>query len=307
MEFESAKEQKGGTAFLIKSRFQSDIFYFNILFRHYPVTYTNPYMRPFQEDTRFEDTELEYEYRLLDPMYSELVTFPMPKPETGIFFETRYQFTEKFLTPRTYFDIWRDNTDGLLNYRIQAELEFRPVYPLRLRIRQKWQNRRNPRQLDATSSLTRETTFRAYALLSNYDFFGVETRFASVDLRERRNYPKDEINGGFVAFNFRKNISRKSELNAGYIVWRTNGLSQWAFEDTGIDFLYGNGSKFYLSLLLRPTTNLGMKLKVRFKNSIFPHDGLFGQGIYDPSGKPVLQFVETELFHSIYFSLDYSF
>ncbi len=306
-EWEAAHEFQGGTAWFAKGRVQFDPFYINILFRHYPVNYTNPYMRPFQEDNRFEDTPLEYEYRVLDPLYSELASFPMPKPETGICMETRYQFSDKWLIPRAYVDLWRDNTDGLRNYRIQAEIEYRPVFPLRLRLRQKWQKRRNRRGVEITESLTRETTFRAYVLLTDYDYFGIETRYGSVDLKERLNYPNDEINGGFVAFQFTKTLSDKSEVKAGYIVWRTQGMSQWAFEDTGIDFFYGKGAKFYLAIFHRPTPNLGLKFKVRFKNTIFEHQGLFGQGIHTAEGRTVLGFSEEEPFHSISLSLDYAF
>ncbi len=307
VELEAAHETHGGTAWLAKGRIQFDAFYINLLLRHYPVNYTNPYMRPFQEDNRFEDTPLEYEYRVLDPLYSGLAGFPMPKPETGIYLETRYQISSQWLIPRAYVDLWRDLTDGLLNYRIQAEIEYRPVFPLRLRLRQKWQKRRNLRGVETTESLTRETTFRAYVLLSNSDYFGIETRYGAVDLKERLNYPNDEISGGFVAFQFTKTLTDKSEIKAGYIVWRTQGMSQWAFEDTGIDFFYGKGAKFYLAIFHRPTPNLGLKFKVRFKNTIFDHNGLFGQDVHTADGTPIYGFSEEEPFHSISLSLDYAF
>ncbi len=307
LELEAAHEERGGNALVAKGRLQFNPLYFNVLVRHYEPDYTNPYMRPFQEDTRFADTPMERPYRLLDPLYSELATFPMPKPETGFYIETRYQFAPKILTPRTYVDVWRDNTDGLWNYRLQAEVELRPVHPFRIRLKQKWQKRRNRRNLEVTESFTRETTLRMYAILGRGDFVGFEGRYGAVDLKERLSYPEDEINGGFVAANFTKRLSEKSEVRVGYIVWRTNGMSQWAFEDTGIDFLYGDGDKWYIAWFHRPTPNLGLKLKVRFKNTRFPHTGLFGEGAHFADGSPVLGFTEVEPFHSVSLFVDYSF
>ncbi len=307
IEFEAAKEKDGGSAYLLKGRYQENFFYFNFLFRHYDPDYTNPYMRPFQEDTRFEDTPMEKPYRLLEPIASELSETPLPKPETGFFFETRYQFTRRLLIPRAYIDVWRDNTDGLWNYRIQAAVEFRPIYPLRLRVKQKWQKRRNIRGLSITESFTRETTGRIYALLTDHDFIGLEARYGRVQLTSRMSYPEEEIDGGFVAVTFDHNLSPKSEIKGGAIVWRTNGMSQWAFEDVGIDFLYGDGTKYYISLLERPAKNLSIKLKFRIKESNFPHTGLLGRDIFTSEGKPIYYFTEKESIYSVHFSLDYIF
>ena len=307
LELEAAKEKGGGSAYILKGRYQENFFYFNFLFRHYDVNYTNPYMRPFQEDSRLEDTPMEKPHRLIDPLASELSELPIPKPETGFYLETRYQFTRRLLIPRAYIDVWKDNTDGLWNYRIQGSIEFRPVYPVRLRVRQKWQRRRNLRELSITESFTRETTGRIYALLTDYDYIGLEARYGRVQLKSRLSYPKEEIDGGFVAITFDHNLSRKSEIKGGAIVWRTGGMSQWAFEDVGIDFLYGNGTKYYISFLERPARNLSLKLKFRFKDSLFPHTGLLGRDIYTSEGKPIYYFTEEESQYSVHFNLDYTF
>jgi DNA uptake protein ComE-like DNA-binding protein len=307
IEFEAAKERGGGSAYIIKGRIQEEIFYINFLFRHFDVNYTNPFMRPFQEDSRFEDTPIERPYRLLEPLASELQEFPMPKPETGFYFETRFQPLRQVLTPRTYIDIWRDNTDGLWNYRIQAEIEIRPLFPLRFRYREKWQRRNNLRGLAITRSFLRESNLRLYVLLSDWNFLEFEGRYAKVQLTSRESYPEDEINGGFISISYDHNFSEKLAMRFGGIVWRTGGLSQWAFEDTGIDFLYGNGNKFFLTILERLTPNLALKLKFRFKESLFPHTGLWGREIHDSEGRPLYDFIEEESLYSIEFALDYGF
>jgi len=307
IEFEAAKEKNGGNAYILKGRIQEETFYINFLFRHFDVDYTNPFMRPFQEDSRFEDTPIERPYRLLEPLASELEDFPMPKPETGFYFETRFQPLRQILTPRTYLDIWRDNTDGLWNYRIQAEVEIRPLFPLRFRYREKWQRRNNLRGLATTHSFLRESNLRLYVLLSDWNFLEFEGRYAKVQLTSRESYPEEEINGGFISVSYDHNFSEKLGLRFGGIVWRTGGLSQWAFEDTGIDFLYGNGNKFFLTFLERLTPNLALKLKFRLKESLFPHTGLWGREIYDAEGRPLYDFIEEESLYSIEFALDYGF
>ncbi len=307
LEGEVAKEVGGGSAFVLKGRYQIEIAYIDFLFRHYDANYTNPYMRPFQEDSRFEDTPLERPYRLLNPLDSELSSFPLPKPETGLYIETRFQPLRQWLFPRVYLDVWRDNTDGLLNFRFQGEIEFRPVFPVRVRFRQKFQNRLNLRGLMTTRSFLDERNFRVYYLLPNRDYIGLESRFARVFLTSRPSYPETEIRGGFVSLRFDHSFSERFKVKIGSIVWRTNGLSQWGFEDTGIDFFYGNGSKLFVTLLERLSPRVSLKLKFRYKNTIFPHWGLSEAEAHTEDGKPVYGFSQREPLYSLLFVLDYGF
>jgi hypothetical protein len=307
IEGEWAKEVGGGTALVLKGRYQTDITYLDVLFRHYDVDYTNPYMRPFQEDGRFEDTPIEREYRLLNPLDSELSRFPMPKPETGLYIETRIHFLPKWLIPRLYLDIWRDNTEGLWNYRFQGEIEFRPVFPVRIRFREKLQRRLNGRGLQVTRSLLDERNFRIYFLLPGRNFVGLESRYSKVYLTSRSSYPESEIRGGFVALRLDHSLTDRLTVKFGAIVWKTGGLSQWAFEDTGIDFFYGDGTKYFLTLLERMSPRLSLKLKFRYKETIFPHWGISENEAHTADGKPVYGFEEREPLYSLIFVLDYAF
>jgi len=307
LEGEWAREEGGGSAFLLKGRYQLEIAYIDFLFRHYDVNYTNPYMRPFQEDGRFEDTPIERPYRLLNPLDSELSQFPMPKPETGFYVETRFQPLRQWLFPRVYLDVWRDNTDGLLNFRFQGEIEFRPVFPVRVRFRQKFQKRLNPRGLMTTESFLDERNFRVYYLLPNRDYIGLESRFSRVFLTSRPSYPETEIRGGFVSLRFDHSFSERFKVKIGSIVWRTSGLSQWGFEDTGIDFFYGNGSKIFITLLERLSPKFSAKLKFRYKNTIFPHWGLMEAEAHTADGRPIYGFTDREPLYSLLFVIDYGF
>ena len=308
LEWEFATEKNGGKAYIIKSRIQERIYYINLLFRHYDVDYTNPYARPFREDARFEDTPLERSYRVIDPLYAELSYLPLAKPETGFYIETRFQPVRHILLQRSYVDIWRDNTDLLWNYRTQIALEFRPIYPVRVRLYQKYQKRQNRRYLGITTSFLKESSIRTFFLLGGWTSLGIEFRYSQVDLTPKTYYPEAAISGGFLAVSFDRTFSNKFEVKGGFVVWRTNGLSQWNFEDVGIDFLYGDGTKYYLSFLERLSPNLGMRLKLKYKESNYPHTGIWGQGLHLPGGEELFSsFVDISRVYSIQFSLDYSF
>jgi hypothetical protein len=51
-------------------------------------------------------------------------------------------------------------------------------------------------------------------------------------------------------------------------------MSQWAFEDQGIDFLEGQGIRWYAALTDRLSNNLLWYLKFRHKLADYPHTGL---------------------------------
>ncbi len=306
-EFEYAKELGHGSALVARTRLQKNTFYVDVLLRHYEPDYLNPYARPFYEDTRFRDTPLEKPYRLTDPIASGLVDLPIPKPETGIYVETRFQPVRNVIFPRVYIDTWRDNTDGLWNYRFQGEIEYRPVYALRFRLKQKIQLRHNFNKFGVSESRTLETTLRSFVVLSGTDFIGLELRYGRVILSPRPTYRDADIDGGFVALTWSHNFSRKLQFKSGAAIWTTNGMSQWIFEDTGIDFLYGDGKKFYISFLERLSPNMGMKLKFRIKNTDYRHVGLYQNPVYDPDGRPIYNFVENEPFYSVSASFYYNF
>ncbi len=306
IELEAAKQKDAGSAYLLKARIQENPYYFNIIFRHYGVDYTNPYMRTFQEASRFQYTVLDRNYRLNDPLYSNLSNFPVPKPETGIYVESRYQVSSKLIFPRVYLDVWRDNTTMLDNYRFQGSVEYRLVNPLRLRFTEKIQNRHSARYLGITRSLTYETTLRLYYVFRG-TYMGITLRHSRVLLTPREDY-SNEINGGYLALDLQYPVARSLDFRLGTTVWRNNGMSQWGFEDTGIDFMYGNGSKVYFSIVERLTRNMGVKLKFRLKNTYYPHGGLLGQGIYNPiTGNWLTGFSEERNAFSFNLSFDYRF
>ncbi len=267
---------ENGSAFIIKSRIQYNTLYLFALLRHYDVGYDNPYSRPFMEQKRLDDTMLEKDYRLIDPLYSFLVDYPAPRAEEGIYLEVRNQVLRNFTFTRAYVDIWRNVARGLPNVRFQGEVEWRPIFPLRLRLKQKIQRKYLYKDIEPTVSRTYETTLRSFVTITQGDYLNVEARFARVKLTPTLKYGSNSLmDGGYLASSYEHNFSDRFSVLGGFAVWSTNGMSQWLFEDVGIDFLCGRGRKFYITLKDRLSANIYLRFKLRDKLTELPHTGLY--------------------------------
>jgi len=252
-----------------------DNFYLNAIYRDYDVKYFNPYMRGFMEQDRFDDGLFEKDYRLLNPLYSYLQDFPTPKAERGIYLGTRYKFSQSFTLTNLYIDLWQNKAFSLYNYRAQGELEYRPIYPLHLRFKAKYQSKYLYKPIEPTHSKTFESTFRVFGTFANRDYLNFEIRYGQVHLTPNPQYGNRElIYGGYVNTSFEHNFSTNLSMLGGTAVWKTNGMSQWIFEDTGIDFLYGNGYKFYLTFTDLINKNLYVRLKYRYKSTVYQHSDM---------------------------------
>lgn len=263
------------SAYILNLRYQLENFYLHTLLRHYDISYDNPYARPFMEQKRYDDTPFEKPYRLLDPLYSEIVNDPVPKPEEGIYVETRYEFNRYFILTKAYVDLWRNLAVGLPNFRAQYEFELRPIYPLRIRLAHKYQEKYRSRVTVPTKSKTNEFTFRIYALLLDRDYLDARIRIGFVEFPSTEKYKENvSIDGGYMSIGYEHNITKNLSIYGGYAIWTTNGMSQWIFEDTGIDFLYGDGDKFFVSINDRISENLFLRFKIRKKTEVNYFTGL---------------------------------
>ncbi len=286
-EGEYAWQKDGGKAFLLQSRVQYEYLYVLGLIRHFDVSYDNPYNRGFCEQYRFEDTPFEKSYRLIDPTFSVLQSFPMPKAEQGIYLETRYQISRQITFTRAYLDVWRNLAYNLVNFRFQGEVEYRPVFPLRFRIKQKLQYKHLPKDVQATVSQTSETSFRILASLAERNFLSCELRRGVVGLTPSMAYNNEKtIWGDFLAVSYEHNFSNAIGLETGIAVWKCDGLSQWIFEDVGIDFLDGRGLKYYFVMTQRPSKFLLLRLKFKGKHTEIPHSGILTtEGLHFANGQ----------------------
>jgi len=300
----------GGKAYSLKGRIQYENLYLLLLRRRYDVDYDNPYSKGFMEQRKFDDTMLEREYRLLDPLYSILQEHPAPKAEEGTYLEMRYQLTRKLIITRAYVDTWKNLAYGLPNLRVQGEVEYRPVFPLRFRFKQKWQRKHLPKDVVPTISRTSESTFRIYAYISERDNLNLELRYGQVGLTPTVKYGSDVLmSGGYLSTSWEHNFSPRLSLRGGVAIWETNGMSQWIFEDIGIDFLEGRGVRYYFTVSDHLSPNLQIRFKFRNKASEFPHSGIYrpDEGYYyagSPS-TPVRDFTHLENFYTYSLQLDF--
>jgi DNA uptake protein ComE-like DNA-binding protein len=309
VDLEYIKSSKDGYAFTGKVDIIFNDFFLNAMYRDYDVVYFNPYMRGFMEQDRFDDGLFEKDYRLLNPLYSYLQDFPSPKSEKGIYLGTRYKFSQSFTITHLYIDLWQNKAYSINNYRVQGELEYRPIFPLHIRLKGKYQSKYLYKEIEPTNSRTFESTFRVFATFPNRDYLNTEIRYGQVHLTPNPKYGyRSLINGGYINTSFDHKFSSNLSLIGGIAVWKTNGMSQWIFEDTGIDFLYGNGHKFYLTFSDNINKNLYIRLKYRYKSTIYNHSGMettdypphFENG--DP--KPIRPFVDYQNENAIYLEVD---
>lgn len=307
LEGEVSHQYRGGSACLLKVRTQYDYLNLNVLYRRYDVKFVNHYNRGYCEELRFENTLLGKPFRLLDPAFTALQYFPMPKAEEGVMVETRYQISRTITFTRVYLDLWRNLAWGADNCRFEGEVEYRPVYNLRLRFKEKVQLKENPRTAFTTRSLSLESAIRALLSLSNWDFFTMEVRSCRTVLTPNLKYgDKASINGDFIAVQWEHNFSPHFSSELGVASWRSAGMSEWLFEDNTIDFVDGQGFKWYLALSDRVSDHLLFYLKFRQKVSEFPHTGLANnQGVHYADGSRVQDFVTRDTQFNLSMQLDF--
>ena len=112
-------------------------------------------------------------------------------------------------------------------------------------------------------------------LLSDRNYLGFRVRYGRVHLTYNPRYSLNQIiDGGYIGVFYEHNFSPRLGIKGGMAYWKTDGMSQWIFEDIGIDFLYGSGRKIYISILNRLSDNIYLRLKFRVKTQITPHWGL---------------------------------
>jgi hypothetical protein len=276
LEGEYVSQQEHGYGYVLKALVQFNTFYVIYMKRHYGLDFFNPYSRAFSEQSKFDDTVVEKDYRLLDPLYADLQDLPIPKAEDGHYFETRYQIAQNLTITKAYVDVWRNLAYDLDNVRIQGELEYRPVFPLRFRLKQKWQVKQLPKAILATTSRTQETTLRVFALVAG-DYLSLEVRYGRVRLTPNELYNGNLLmEGNYLDAAWEHNFSDFLSVVGGAAVWDAGSMSQWIFEDVGIDFLYGEGKKYYVTVKDRLSENISLRFKVRRKSTSYPHTGIYG-------------------------------
>lgn len=247
-----------------------------MLYRDYDLGFDNPYQRSFSNYRRYKRTIFEDYFYLQDPLYGQLYTNnPQPQAEKGFYINSRYQIN-RFLVTTLEYDNWIRKSDDAAQSRLVASLDIRPIFPLRINIRQKFQGREQNNQQTLEYFQNNETILRLRFFLSNYNqigflFFNSTTTFRP---RPRLVYP---VETGSDLYNTLRsgNLAADSRgigafFNYNYNEWlKINGYLgyyrgfMWNFEDTQFQVMNSiNGAyRAWLSLYHRISPRLSFRLK----------------------------------------------
>jgi Helix-hairpin-helix motif len=267
-------------ALVLSSYSQWDNLYLLMLYRDYDLDFDNPYARGFSEHQKFDNTALDnYAYTMTNSLLNDIYSNQaQAQAERGIYLETRYRFHEKLTLSRAYLDIWERKCDYRKSIRFQGELDFRPIYQISLRLKHKHQQNRYDDFAERAVSITDETTGRVIANLSNFDRISLEYRFLTVWGAPYTYLSNDgEIGGNttaqgssrsfadYICVDYTHHFHSGLKTQGAFMLWDSNGLSHWDWEDMEIDFFGEEGFKFWFTLSDRISDNVYLSLKYKYK------------------------------------------
>ena len=157
------------SALVLNADFQYENLDFLALYRDYDTGYDNPYQRSFSNYERFKGTIMEDYFRLEDPIYGYVFQNAFqPQAERGFYFNSRYRISDPLILVLEG-DNWRRQGDMSKYTRFVGRLEYRFAFPLRLKVRHKWQNRELDNLADPSIFNNIETRFDLEYRLSRFD------------------------------------------------------------------------------------------------------------------------------------------
>lgn len=157
-------------ALILNGYAQWDDLHLLAIYRDYDLGYDNPYNRAFSNDNRYEQTLLDSPYRMKDDLYSWVsLNDPQPKPEKGLFLQTRYRISRNLIINGLEYDQWERQADGADLTRYTMKVEYQPIFNLRLRMRHRYSSRSESDIYDVRWYKSWESRFELISMLSNYD------------------------------------------------------------------------------------------------------------------------------------------
>ncbi|PIS30883.1 MAG: hypothetical protein COT43_00785, partial [Candidatus Marinimicrobia bacterium CG08_land_8_20_14_0_20_45_22] len=187
-------------AYVLSGYIQFDNFNFLLLYRNYDLEFDNPYQRSFSNYQRFKGTIYEDSYYLKDAVLGYLYSgTAQPQAEKGLYYSTRYQI-HRSLVATIEQDIWQRVADKAQFSRLVAQLDYRPLFKFRFRIRQKWQHRDKTNELTSSFYQANETRLEAIMRLSRYDQVSIlyAINFTQFVPRSRLVYNADDLGTSYV-------------------------------------------------------------------------------------------------------------
>ncbi len=260
-------------ALVLNAYVQYNSFYVLALYRDYQLEFDNPYQRSFSNYRRFKRTIFEDYFYLQDPQYGQLYTNnPQPQAEKGFYIYSRYQINRQFVLT-TEYDNWRRVADDATQYRLVGTLDYRPIFPLRINIRQKFQGRevQNNRSLEYFENL--EFRARVIMRLSRYDELGMLYMNSTTKFRPRPRFLFPVTTGS--TDNLAGNIASPAEALGGFFTHNFNDWMKvsgflgyykgffWNFEDTQFMVMDSNrgAMRYWISLYSRISPQISIRMK----------------------------------------------
>jgi DNA uptake protein ComE-like DNA-binding protein len=209
---------------------QLNNFNFLALYRNYDLGYDNPYQRSFSNYRRYKGTIYEDYFYLQSSLYGQLYdTNPQPQAEEGYYLNAFYQFNRN-MTIRMEYDNWVRQADQVQQYRLVGTLDIRPVFPVRIQLRQKWQARDQENNITLDYFQNFEFRGRVDFRLSGFDNIGLLYVKSMLLVRPRPRVfgditPPSEA----VGMEFVHNFNNYLRLSGSLLIYK--GFL-WNFEDT---------------------------------------------------------------------------
>ncbi len=308
---------KSPDAYVVNAYAQWDDLHLLGIWRDYDVGFDNPYNRAFCNDTRYEQTLLDSDYRLEDPYYYWLsANTAQPKPERGLFLQSRYRISRALTITGLEYDQWERKSDGMDMRRYTLRAEYQPIFNLRFRVRHRYSSRGEQIPSDVREYRNWETRWELLALLSNYNSlrFMYMTSNVMFPPRPRLSYPPDAGTGdsavgtaaipahAFQAL-YEHNLTSGIRLRMSTQIY--DGFL-WNFEGDEFVTLDGRGFRNWFQVESRVSEQLLWHLKVTRDHNL-PRTYVDVRYFGDPSGSdPDATYVPRDQL-SFRWQLDYTF
>jgi len=304
-------------AYIINAYAQWDDLHLLGIWRDYDVGFDNPYGRAFCNDTRYEQTLLDSDFRLDDPYYYWLsANTAQPKPERGLFLQSRYRLSRVLTITGLEYDQWERKADGMDLRRYTLKAEYQPVFNLRFRVRHRYSSRGEQIPSDVREYRNWETRWELLALLPNYSSLRLMYMTSNVMFppRPRLNYPPDAGSGDSAvgtaaipahAFQavYEHNLTPGIRLLLSTQIY--DGFL-WNFEGNEFVTIDGRGFRNWFQLESRVSERLLWNLKVTRDHNL-PRSYVDVRYFGDPSGNdPDATYVPRDQL-SFRWQLDYTF
>lgn len=236
---------------------------FNVLavYRNYDLGYDNPFQRSFSNYHRFKGTIYEDYYYLQSSLYGQLYeNSAQPQSEEGFYLDTYYQVNRN-ITLQMQYDNWIRKADQAKQYRLVGTLNYRPVYPLRIQLRQKWQARDEENQISLRYFKNLEFRGRMDFRLSGYDNLSLMYSTSKTIVHPRpRVFGDMTLEGEALTGGFTHNFNRYLKLS-GMLGFYKGFL--WNFEDTQFVVLDSQRGaiRSWWTLYARLNNNFSVRIK----------------------------------------------